>query len=530
MHHYYSRKPAPAAKPSHLVSNAANTPSQNLAALRGATSAFASQPKPKLPDVSNLRKQYETNLKNEDTRGRPAEECVDDVQTNFLQRSPSRGRHLSPQDAMLAGARSAAANRSLPVAAQRDQTSSLTAARLASASSSPVRNGTGSTPRVEESGSLPRDVLRKERTGSSEDNTRSKPSIASESYNPQPNRQLPTKTIDLDFNRLPTLSLEHADLAVAANAIDEPAKRPTTAKMTRPVAMPHPKSSSYNADNLHAVGLSLSKSLESRSAQPKPPIPAPRTGRPPVRSLLQEDLTGSRQLQGLSREDAINRMADAMVASSLASTRTSSPTKVYDHALLRRSVSANSLYKLPASSVKGPTVHVSQKPLKQTLRKASPDDDEAVEVTKRGRRHLVRKHPNKHREGDRKRWRDKVTEAERKRYEGVFAANRGILLKATDPRASPSRLVDPKSESNQVVNVVVRDIWERSRLSAQVLEEIYDLVAPNEPLVLHRQQFVVGLWLIDQKLKGRKLPIKVSESVWASVRHSQGIKIGGHVH
>lgn len=164
--------------------------------------------------------------------------------------------------------------------------------------------------------------------------------------------------------------------------------------------------------------------------------------------------------------------------------------------------------------------------MKQTLRKASPEDeDENVEVMKRGRRHLMRKHPNMHHEGDRKRWRDKVTESERKRYEGVFAANRGLLLKPADRKTSPSRLIDPHSESNQVVNLVVRDIWDRSRLPLQVLEQIYDLVAPGEPMHLNREQFVVGLWLIDQKLKGRKLPVRVSESVWASVRHSQGIRV-----
>lgn len=35
----------------------------------------------------------------------------------------------------------------------------------------------------------------------------------------------------------------------------------------------------------------------------------------------------------------------------------------------------------------------------------------------------------------------------------------------------------------------------------------------------------MGLWLIDQRLKGRKLPVKVSETVWASVKGLQGIKV-----
>jgi len=164
--------------------------------------------------------------------------------------------------------------------------------------------------------------------------------------------------------------------------------------------------------------------------------------------------------------------------------------------------------------------------MKQTLRKnSSEDEDDGTEITRRGRRHIVRKHPNMHHEGDRKRWRDKVTELERKRYEGVFAANRGLLLISNDVRLASSRVYDATSESNMVVNTVVRDIWERSRLPSHVLEQIYNLVAPEEPLLLNREQFVVGLWLIDQKLKGRKLPARVSQSVWGSVRYLHGIKL-----
>ena len=78
---------------------------------------------------------------------------------------------------------------------------------------------------------------------------------------------------------------------------------------------------------------------------------------------------------------------------------------------------------------------------------------------------------------------------------------------------------------------MVRDIWSRSRLNNDVLEEAYNLVEAkggdyaNEPGSKHgrvagslrKQEFVVGLWLVDQRLKGRKLPIRVSDSVWHSV-------------
>jgi hypothetical protein len=120
--------------------------------------------------------------------------------------------------------------------------------------------------------------------------------------------------------------------------------------------------------------------------------------------------------------------------------------------------------------------------------------------------------------GDRKRWRDAVTERERKRYEGLFASNRGLLL--------------PPTMSNSISNVVVRDLWHRSRLPQSELETIWNLVIAGEqdqPALpktsLSKEEFVVGLWLIDQRLKGRKLPVRVSETVWASVKGLQGIKI-----
>lgn len=109
-----------------------------------------------------------------------------------------------------------------------------------------------------------------------------------------------------------------------------------------------------------------------------------------------------------------------------------------------------------------------------------------------------------------------MTERERKRYEGLFASNRGLLL--------------PPTMSHNVSNIVVRDLWFRSRLPQSELEIIWNLViASDQPALprtsLSKEEFVVGLWLIDQRLKGRKLPVKVSETVWASVRGLQGIKI-----
>jgi len=116
-------------------------------------------------------------------------------------------------------------------------------------------------------------------------------------------------------------------------------------------------------------------------------------------------------------------------------------------------------------------------------------------------------------------------ERERKRYEGVWAANRGLLLDYDLDNFELDQRKDGSPASDLVLNIVTRDIWERSRLPKDVLEEIWDLVAQPDLKTLNREEFVVGLWLIDQRLKGRKLPVKVSQSVWSSVRHTTGVKI-----
>ena len=156
--------------------------------------------------------------------------------------------------------------------------------------------------------------------------------------------------------------------------------------------------------------------------------------------------------------------------------------------------------------------------MRQTMR-SPPKNDSDVPEHRRHNHNRLGRHPNKHHEGDRKRYRTQVTERERKRYEGVWAANRGILIEpsADDPEPVPG--------DGEVLNLVVREIWQRSKLPDSVLEEVWDLVNLRGRDRLGRDEFVVGMWLIDQSLKGNKLPIKVSESVWSSVRHLSGIKI-----
>ncbi|KAI5286861.1 Increased rDNA silencing protein [Ascosphaera aggregata] len=161
---------------------------------------------------------------------------------------------------------------------------------------------------------------------------------------------------------------------------------------------------------------------------------------------------------------------------------------------------------------------------KQTLREEETDDiDELKRLKRYKKHHLINKHPHKHSEGTKKRWRDTITERERKRYAGVWAANQGlwIVFDNHEKRINPSEkilnaLPEGVSPETMVLNIVVQDIWSRSRLSQDTLSSIWDLVSHTANGMLSREEFVVGMWLIDQCLKGRKLPIKVSQSVWAS--------------
>lgn len=208
-------------------------------------------------------------------------------------------------------------------------------------------------------------------------------------------------------------------------------------------------------------------------------------------------------------------LANAIVASSLASSRASSPGKPAPP-LSRHQSKAESIVRRNSSQegVQSRTPSPGRV-MRHTMRETPKPDKE--ESHKKSSFNILNRHPNKHHEGDRKRWQAEITEKERKRYEGVWATNRGLLV--------PSELPD---SSSTVLDLVVRDIWSRSRLPDEVLAEVWDLVNISHVRRLSKEEFVVGMWLIDQKLKGRKLPMKVSESVWYSVRRLSGIKVRVH--
>lgn len=209
-----------------------------------------------------------------------------------------------------------------------------------------------------------------------------------------------------------------------------------------------------------------------------------------------------------------NSLADAMVASSLASSRAASPSKQVPPPLPRRHSKQPTIFRRSLSHdlSKSRTPSPVKGGMRQTMRAPSKADDDDSDNWRRNGR-ILKKHPNKHREGDRKRWRDEITEQERKRYEGVWAANKGLCM-------PPGNL----ELATKVVNLVVRDIWRRSKLPDHVLGEVWDLVDREGLGRLGKEEFVVGMWLIDQRLKGRKLPVEVSESVWFSARRLTGVK------
>lgn len=155
----------------------------------------------------------------------------------------------------------------------------------------------------------------------------------------------------------------------------------------------------------------------------------------------------------------------------------------------------------------------------QTLRQPPKSVEEDNDRHRKGHLKLRSKKKHAHHEGSRKKWREEITQRERKRYEAVWASNRGLLLDF------PNAHIGSKAEASEnVPNIAVREIWKRSRLPLDELAEVWDLVDRKAIGALGRQEFVVGMWLIDQRLRGRKIPTKVSDSVWGSANGMKVIK------
>ena len=334
----------------------------------------------------------------------------------------------------------------------------------------------------------------------------------------------------------------------------DPVVESSTTELQKPSPPPSPVP---RKDSLAAPGSMLASRLyrEKSNTQPhlskylhqsKPiPIPPRQQRASPAPSSSPASASPRPSTISHPRGMTANSLANAMVSASIASTRISSssrpsspprhkakqapPAPIPRHPRVpyRRSSSASAINPYTHTDPNPHMRPLPARPMRTTLRQQSSDIPSAKEE-KRGRKHRLRKHPNMHHEGARKRWRDTITQSERKRYEGVWAANKGLFLEydPIPPASAAARLSardTPRDE--MVLNVVVRDIWERSRLPRDALEEVWDLVTEGEEMrFLNREQFVVGLWLIDLRLKGRKLPVRVSPSAWASVRH-MGVRV-----
>ncbi|RYP74693.1 hypothetical protein DL769_003952 [Monosporascus sp. CRB-8-3] len=332
-----------------------------------------------------------------------------------------------------------------------------------------------------------------------------------------------------------------------------PPKKPVPP--TELVQQEHRPSSSSSDDTFVSASSAPSPQPDSPrrpGIPPSTPDP-PRSARPasrqntPARSQRRPPSLPQRQQQQQTLDIPLSSLTNAIMAGSLANSRLT-PSK-------------------PPQKT-SPTPPSSRRPtprLRQTLRQPpSKSDDEGARRHHhhhRARKAFGKGNRHAHQEGRRKRWREEITARERKRYEGLWASNRGYLLdRAPDNarpnpdrnqnrsqsqsqsqnqgpkvphRDEPSGAAEPENSNKHppdgdgrdlVANVVVRDIWARSRLPFDELAEVWDLVDRRGRGALDKTEFVVGMWLIDQRLRGRKIPRKVGDSVWWS---ANGVRVKG---
>lgn len=312
---------------------------------------------------------------------------------------------------------------------------------------------------------------------------------------------------------------------------------PPPARRSRPPVQPRQDSESTvkgavaSASNgvFKAPPLTLDLSASSLTQVRDPVINDESSLQPPKRSQttpLSRPTSQDFSIRRITPHMTGDSLANAIVASSLASSRAPSPTKRPAPVNVSKGLDKPRIpfrhFKEHESDSRTPSP---AKTSRYSMRKQPLSDDGAVSTHHRKNK-FFRKHPHKHHEGDRKRWRDTISEMERKRYEGVWAANKNIFITTAESNslASPG-FQQARDDLDCVCNLIVRDIWKRSKLPFYILAEVWELVDRTGSGSLDRQEFVVGMWLIDQRLKGRKLPIKVSESVWGSVRGVQGVRV-----
>ncbi|KAG5995009.1 hypothetical protein E4U52_000476 [Claviceps spartinae] len=302
----------------------------------------------------------------------------------------------------------------------------------------------------------------------------------------------------------------------------DPEKPRTKPRLGSPTTQNKPTASSSSSSSRTEFGLPV-------VSQPRPPPPPP----PPRTAFPKKSLPKSPPLPG-KRDNVVSAPASPVLERRFSRRRltTTSSTSNLPLDTLTNAIMASSLASArltphnTGSSLPPPILpqcHKSPR-LLQTLRQPQKHEDHDPERVKIAHRHKLSSNKHAHHEGARKRWRDQVTQRERKRYEAVWASNRGLLLLLPLPQGQVHVQVNGSTPSGPnrahksecVSNVVVRELWKRSRLPQDELMEIWELVDRGHEGMLTRQEFVVGMWLIDQRLKGRKMPARVSESVWHS--------------
>lgn len=115
-----------------------------------------------------------------------------------------------------------------------------------------------------------------------------------------------------------------------------------------------------------------------------------------------------------------------------------------------------------------------------------------------------------------------VTEMERKRYESMWISNRFQYLNLLpwwpdNDSENQVKTNHPLPPDGLILGLVVKDIWLRSNLPMNILATIYQMIDFRMDGTLDRKSFIVGMWLIDQCLYGKKLPDRIEPKIWNSV-------------
>ena len=303
---------------------------------------------------------------------------------------------------------------------------------------------------------------------------------------------------------------------------ENPGPHPPRARSARPPTPPKPRGSNKPTTRAHSAsafaqgertpeppplgredtGSSDDTFVSASSVQSPPPSPQRTASRPVLdrsKSSKSSSSSPSQRLPPPPRrpQGSLNRSAlsSAIVAGSLASSRLS-----------------------PGSTGDAPALKQPSPRLLPTLR--TGEGMEKKEEERRKHRHLrVKRHRHKKK---RKKWAGRISERQRRRYEALWASNKGVLVEEHLASLSPDVDVSGIEAGNCVVNVVVRELWRRSRLPDDELEEVWGLVDAEGKGLLRRREFVVGTWLVDQRLRGRKIPARVEEGVWDS---ASGVKV-----